>query len=229
MLILALDTSTAQVGVGLGSEKGLLAEVRLVRGRRHAEQLSPAIEYVCAEAGVGLGDLSAVAVGVGPGMFTGLRVGVTTAKLLAHSLGVPLVALPSLEVLAHPLRTAGRPVAAVTDARRGEVYWALYRPAGDRLEPAGGEHLGSPEDLVAAFAGAGDVVAVGEGAQRYRELLEGCGVELAPWLFAYPLPAAMVELAGWRLERGQYGRPHDVVPLYLRASDAEIHWEGGAR
>ena len=130
MLILGMDTSTAQVAVAVGGEAGVLAEVRLTGGRRHAEQLAPAVEYVLREAGVDVRDVDAFALGIGPGLFTGLRVGLTTAKVMAASLGRPVVPVSSLELVALPVRHVTGVVVAVTDARRSEVYRAAVRPRG---------------------------------------------------------------------------------------------------
>ncbi|HEY5077293.1 MAG TPA: tRNA (adenosine(37)-N6)-threonylcarbamoyltransferase complex dimerization subunit type 1 TsaB, partial [Acidimicrobiia bacterium] len=113
MLLLGLDTATRRVGVVLANEQGMLGRVELggtadTAPPRHAETLAPAIAWCCERCGVELTQLSAVAVGIGPGMFTGLRVGVTTAKVLAQSLRVPVIAIPSLDLLAYPLRYARR-------------------------------------------------------------------------------------------------------------------------
>ena len=109
MSILAIDTSTRRIGVALGNERGLLAAVEIGGPAsegppRHAEQLAPAIDWVFAQAGVSVATVSAVAVSIGPGMFTGLRVGVTTAKALGHALDVPLIPVPSLDLVASPLQ-----------------------------------------------------------------------------------------------------------------------------
>lgn len=195
MLLLAIDTATQQVGVAVGSPDGVLAEVRLAQGRRHAEQLAPAIGYALAEAQVSVGDLTAVAVGIGPGLFTGVRVGVTTAKVMAHTLGVPVVPVSSLDLVAHPLAFVSRPVVAVTDARRGEVYWATYHagPGPEGLWRVGTHRVGSPEALVSELAGA-RWLAAGDGAVRYQPCLEeGGSVTVLPPAFSFPSPSALVD------------------------------------
>ena len=114
MLLLGLDTATRRIGVVLANEHGMLGRVELggtadTSPPRHAETLAPAIAWCCEQCGVDLAQLSAVAVGIGPGMFTGLRVGVTTAKVLAQSLRIPVIPIPSLDLLAYPLRHSRRP------------------------------------------------------------------------------------------------------------------------
>lgn len=232
-MLLAVDTATSQVGVALGSDDAVVAEVRLVQGRRHAEQLAPAISYVLREAGVTVEQLSAVAVGIGPGLFTGVRVGVTTAKVVAHTLGVPVVPVPSLDLVAHPLRVAGRPVVAVIDARRGEIYWAAYRPVRGGLERTGDYRVGSPDELASELSSASGGpawLAAGEGALRYGARLAPLeSVDLAPPAFSFPSPSALLEVASERRRRGEGEAAHAVRPLYLRKTDAELNWERGRR
>ena len=127
MLLLGIDTATRRVGVVLADEHGMLGRVELggpsaAGPPRHAETLAPAIKWCMEQCNVEPAQLSAVAVGIGPGMFTGLRVGVTTAKVLAQSLRIPVIPVPSLDLLAYPLRHARGLVVATIDARRHELY-----------------------------------------------------------------------------------------------------------
>lgn len=227
MYILAIDTATPQVGVAVGSKEGVIAQVRLARGRRHAEQLAPAIAYTLGEAGVSADHLAAIAIGTGPGLFTGLRVGVTTGKVMAQALSVPVVPIPSLDLLAYPVRFTDRAVAAVSDARRGEVYFALYQPVPGGVQRLEEYRVASPEEVAAELVAAGrDVLFVGDGALLHRASFEEevGGAEFASTSFAYPSPAALVELACSRYEREEFVRATEVEPLYLRKSDAEIGW-----
>ena len=124
MILLAIETATMQVGCALAVDGEVVATHEVSRGRRHAENLVPAIEFLCRQAGIGLADLSAIAVDIGPGLFTGMRVGIATAKTMARALTVPVVPVCSLDVLAHPLRHGDRVIASIIDARRGELYHA---------------------------------------------------------------------------------------------------------
>ncbi|MGH9094232.1 MAG: tRNA (adenosine(37)-N6)-threonylcarbamoyltransferase complex dimerization subunit type 1 TsaB [Acidimicrobiales bacterium] len=126
MIVLAIDTATPQVGVALRGDDGPIGSFHASQGRRHGEVLAPAIQELCCHTGVALADVGLVAVDVGPGLFTGLRVGLATAKALAAALSLPALGITSPEVLARPHRRAGAAVAAVVDVRRGEVAWALY-------------------------------------------------------------------------------------------------------
>jgi tRNA threonylcarbamoyladenosine biosynthesis protein TsaB len=231
MLLLGIDTATRRVGVVLADENGMLARVE-VGGRagppRHAETLAPAIAWCCEQNGVQVSQLSAVAVGVGPGMFTGLRVGVTTAKVLAQALRVPVLPIPSLDLLAYPLRYARGLVVATIDARREELYWAVYRTVPGGVQRTSEFELGSPDDLVAELEAMRDeTIICGDGVLRFRETFESIGrrVAIAGAAHASPSLSALAELATARYEREEFCTPSDVLPLYLRRSDAELAWE----
>jgi tRNA threonylcarbamoyladenosine biosynthesis protein TsaB len=220
--VLAIDTATAQVGVAIGTADGVLGEVRLVGGRRHAEQLAPAIRGLSAETGVALEDLTTIAVGIGPGLFTGLRVGITTATVMAQALAIPVVGVPSLDLVAHPLRHAGRTVIAVLDARRHEVFSAVYRPVPGGMERCRDDAVGSPAQLVAEIDALGhDVLVAGNGINCDRAAFESLErAELAGPDHRFPSVTALVELAT-RQGRRYAGA---VSPRYLRPSDAEQMW-----
>jgi len=241
--LLAIDTSTSRVSVALGEAGEVRGAVSLAGGRRHAEQLAPAIQGLCAWSGIELGSLDAIAVGIGPGLFTGLRVGVTTAKVMATALGVPLVGVPSLDLVAWPLRHARRDVVVVLDARRREVFHARYRPEpadgpafpdgpapdGEELRRVTEDAVGSLESLIATLAADGDEVLVaGDGAPAtaFAALpgVDQAGVELAGPEFGAPSVEALVVLAQRQLRDGSDRNwdPEQVLPRYLRASDAEL-------
>jgi tRNA threonylcarbamoyladenosine biosynthesis protein TsaB len=233
MLILGLDTATRRVGVVIANEQGLLGRVELGSTAdpsppRHAETLAPAIQWCAQRCGVELSQLSAIAVGIGPGMFTGLRVGVTTAKVLAQSLRVPVIPIPSLDLLAYPLRYARRPVVATIDARRNEIYWAIYLQVPGGVQRVSEYELGTPDDLVAELVARGDDALVcGDGSLRFADAFAPLGhqVELAGPAHASPSLTALAELATARYAREEFCPPSDVLPLYLRQSDAELSWE----
>lgn len=226
MKVLAIDTATAQVGVAIGDAGAVLGEARFVGGRRHAEQLAPAIRSVCEGTGVELAQLAAVAVGIGPGLFTGLRVGVTTAKVMAQALRVPVVAVSSLDLVAYPLRHASRLLVAVLDARRHEVFHAAYRPVPGGVQRVTEYTVGRAEELAGDLTARGDeVLLAGDGVARYADVLAGVDrAEVAGPGFDAPSVAALVELATGRLEREEFEQPWTVEPMYLRASDAELTW-----
>jgi tRNA threonylcarbamoyladenosine biosynthesis protein TsaB len=234
VLVLAIDTATPRVSIALGDDERLLGSLSLASGtergrgvRRHAELLAPGIHSLCDQAGVAVADVSAVAVGIGPGMFTGLRVGVTTAKLLAQTLRVPLVAVPSLDLVAYPVRFTSRLVVAALDARRREVFTSSYRPVPGGVQRVSEYQVLPPGELVAELAAGGDeLLLVGDGVGRYAEQFASLErAETAGSAFDAPSAVALLELAVARLVREEFSNPDEVLPLYLRQSDAEINWE----
>lgn len=227
MLILGIETATEQVGCAIGGHEGVLCSFHAAHGRRHVETLMPAVDFLCRHAEVALDEVGAVAVDVGPGLFSGLRVGVAAAKALAQALRVPVVGVTSLDLLAFPVRHSSRLIVAAIDARRGELFYAFYRqvPGGaQRLTPY---HLGSPEELVSELvAGGEECLFVGDGARRYPDLLtETAHSESGGAATANPSAAALVELAHPLAVREEFVQPWQLEPLYLRRSDAEINWE----
>jgi len=232
VIVLGIDTATRHSSVALGTERGPAAQIALSVGRSHEEIVTPAIEQMLEWSDTPLSHLGGIAVGIGPGLFTGLRVGVETARTLAQVLSIPIVGIPSLDVLAFPLRDARRSIGAVIDARRGEVFVGLYRPVPGGVTRSGEFMVCSPDVLVAELEALGqELVLVGDGALRYQRELATLGgqVEFASPSLAYPQAASLVELAIPRLEREEFDRAFEVLPLYLRKSDAEIAWRNRAR
>ncbi len=227
MLMLAIDTATAQVGVAIGRDGHVLGEVRIDGGRRHAEELVPAIAYLRGQVGIALAELACVAVGLGPGLFTGLRVGVTTARTLAQVLDVPVVGIPSPDLVAYPWRATDRRLVALIDARRKEVFAARYRPVPGGVQRDGDYTVEAPDAIAAELLATGtDTLLVGDGALVYADTFTGLDhVELGGPAAAAPSVSALVELATARFERGEFCRAEAVAPLYLRRSDAEIAWD----
>lgn len=232
MIVVGIETSTPQTSVAIGGEQGIVAQVSIT-GRARQESAAPALDQLLRWSGTDLAQVGGVAVGIGPGLFTGLRVGVATAKTLAQVLAVPLVGLTSLDVLAFAVRHTPRRICAVIDGRRGEVFWSLYRPVPGGVLRETEHAVARPDHLIAELSAVpGDVLVVGDGAILYRYEIErelGGEVEFASATHAHPQAASLVELAAPKLLREEHDRLFDVVPVYLRKSDAEIAWDQRAR
>lgn len=220
MRVLALETSSHAAAVAVAGEEGLLGEVTLRAGRRHVELVHAALVDLLALAELTVADLDAVAVDVGPGLFTGIRVGVAAAKGLAMARRLPCVGVTSLAALAHGAGGAagGARVVPVVDLRRGEVAWS----AGDEL------CTGTPGDLVAALeevdGGSEGLLLAGDGARYYAEALGRPGWRIAGEAFSSP-PVASVALLGVEaLLAGRTVGPAELAPVYLREADARINW-----
>lgn len=236
MAVLALDTSAA-VAVSLVDEEGArLASRSSDERRRHAESLAPLITEVLDEAGIERADLTAVVAGTGPAPFTGLRVGLVTARTLALSLGIPVLGVPSLDALAVQAVSdlglrAGAEILATSDARRKEVYWARYRvvahegphgvPVVERTAGPDVDRAGFVAQAQLPLADAADTplpVVVGEGAMLYPEFL--------PVADDAPLVPDATVLARLALVRREAGEELPTEPLYLRRPD--VHEPGVA-
>ena len=228
-MILGIETSVEHVGVALGDYRGVRAHSMLASDRRHAESLTPMIQFVMQQAEAEMSDLSAVAVDVGPGLFTGMRVGIAAAQSIAWALELPMIPVCSLDVVAMNAHWSESVVAASLDARRGEVYWALYRMRAIGTEPQRITEpvVSSPEDLAVHLADRGEeIVCVGSGFDRHLEVFQA--LQWAQFLGAsgsYPLATHLVTLAGQRFAADDTVVPGAVEPMYLRAPDAEINWQ----
>ena len=227
MIILGIESATLQVGCALGGHEGVLASFHQARGRRHAETLHPAIAFVCEQAGIALGEVGAIAVDVGPGLFTGLRVGMATAKALATALRIPAVGVSSLDLLAFSVRHSGRLIAPAVDARRGEVYTALYRHVPGGVQRLTELRVCPATDLAAELmARHEDALAVGDGAIRYADVLtEVDHVEVGGVASAHPSADALVLLAHAKALREEFESPDKLEPIYLRKADAEANFK----
>jgi tRNA threonylcarbamoyladenosine biosynthesis protein TsaB len=226
VLILGITTSTQQVGCAIGGHEGVLASIHSARGKRHAETLVPSIDVLRRQAEVDLSEIGCVAVDTGPGLFTGLRVGIATAKALAHALRVPMIGVNSLDLVAFPVRWSPRLVVAAIDARRGELFTASYRQVPGGIQRLDDYRVCSPDDLATdLLARRDDVLLVGDGALRYADHFgDLTGGELADQGLAHPSAASLVQLAHAQALREQFVQPWDLQPLYMRAPDAAINW-----
>ena len=224
MLILGIETATEQVGVAIGGHEGVIATFEVAKGRRHAETLTPAIEFVCRQSGVELGEIGCIAVDVGPGLFTGMRVGLAAGKALAQALRVPMIGIPSLDLLAFSWRHVESVVVPVIDARKSEVFWAMYRSVPGGVQQVSAPTVGPVDELIAdLLARSQDALLVGDGAERYRDqIMEGYRCEISRPM--YPPVGTLVLLAHSRALREQWVRPDEIEPIYLRAPDAQINW-----
>ena len=226
MLIIGIESATVQVGCAVGGHEGVLASTHSARPRRHAESLTPAIEFVCRQARTPLQEMGAVAVDIGPGLFTGLRVGVAAGKALSHARRLPMIGVSSLDLLAFPLRHSHRRIVCALDAGRGEVFHASYRQSPGGVQRITEPMVASPEDLAADLEVTDDeVLLAGDGALRYHEaFVDLRRIEMADHGEAYPLAGSLVQLAHARALREEFVSPIELTPMYLRKPDAEINW-----
>lgn len=226
MFVLGLETATERVGVALGNSEGVRAAFEVTRGRRHAETMAPAIDLVCRQADIDITEISVVAVDIGPGMFTGLRVGLATGKALSQALDVPMIGLTSLELLAHPLRYSDGVIASVMDGRKGQVFYEFFRVEDHDIRSVSEPTAGTVEDfLVAVNDRAQDVICVGDGALAYRQEIENCRfASIADHFLAYPSAGSLIQRVQAKVRREDWVAYTEISALYLRRPDAEINW-----
>jgi tRNA threonylcarbamoyladenosine biosynthesis protein TsaB len=216
--ILGFDTSTAATSACLLRADGeaferVPAVARLFERPGHSAELMPALESVIREAGIGWQEVGAIAVGVGPGTFTGLRIGVATARALAHARDIELRPVSSLAALAAGMDSSTR--LPLIDAKRGELFGALYEDAEEVWEP----FVATPERVAERTRESpGNPLAAGDGSLRFCEVLEAAGVRVAPRESSAHVVRA---LHICRLAAGTRAEPPEaVLPMYLRAPDA---------
>ena len=230
MRLLAVESSTLTGAVALLEGDTVVAESRLNIAVTHSERLLTAVDRLLTGVCWRLQDVDGLAVAVGPGSFTGLRIGVSTMKSLAFATGKPLVGVPTLDALAWTLPFATHPVCPILDAKKGEVYTGLYRTDAGRLERLWSYRALAPGTLADELrrGGLGPVIFVGDAVAPFRQLLGdalGAGARFAPPAHRLPSAATVGDLARHALERGEAADPAVLVPLYVRRSEAELGQE----
>jgi len=204
--VLALETSTLAGGAALVDGDRLVGESTLNIRATHSERVLVVVDRLLADAGWRPSDLEGLAVSIGPGSFTGLRIGVGTAKGLALALRLAVAPVPTLDALAAALPWSALPVCPVLDARQGEVYASLYRWDGASMRREWDYLALTPAELAA----------------RLTEPVVLLGARLAPLARRFPSPACVAQLGQELLARGAGRPPAEIVPLYLRPSEAEL-------
>jgi tRNA threonylcarbamoyladenosine biosynthesis protein TsaB len=216
MRVLAIETSTLAGGVALVDGERLVAEYLLDVSVTHSERLLAAVDRVLADTGWTVRDVQGLAVSAGPGSFTGLRVGISTAKGLAMASGLPIAAVPTLDAIATALPWAALPVCAVLAARKSEVYAALYRWGGEGFRRVS-EYLAiSPEALAASLSE--PTLLLGDGADAIRSP----HARVVPPPRRVPSPACVAVLGHAMLRLGDTVTAAALTPFYLRPSEAEL-------
>ncbi|OGP24040.1 MAG: tRNA (adenosine(37)-N6)-threonylcarbamoyltransferase complex dimerization subunit type 1 TsaB [Deltaproteobacteria bacterium GWB2_55_19] len=225
MNILAIDTSSASGSIALSNDKRLVAELTVSEAGAHAEWLLKSIDSFLSAIGSSISDVDFFAVTNGPGSFTGLRIGVSAVKGLAWSTGKKAVGVSALKALSLNLAYSERPVCPVLDARKGEVYSALFKPSGGVIEEILPETAMTPPALIDALSVLNlpaPPVFIGDGLKAYGDIFKEkvAGASFAHETF-WRIRASNIALLAIP-ECGQDGDPRDLTPVYLRKSEAEI-------
>lgn len=225
MKLLAIETSTPGSSVAVVEDRRTLAAASRIDRAGHATFLVPAIDFCFDQVGWSPEDLDAVAVDVGPGLYTGIRVGLATAQGLAAAFGIPIIPAVSVDTLALEAKTGHRMIWAVVDARRGELAVARYKPVPGGVVRDSPTELTNPEELHAMLEStAEDSLIVGE----VDVLPEGFFLgmhHVKTGRPRFPYAVALAEIAAGKYERDEYPPPDEIRPMYMREPDVTINWE----
>jgi tRNA threonylcarbamoyladenosine biosynthesis protein TsaB len=225
MLLLGLDTSTSCGSIALVDSNKPLGEWNLNVRRTHAGRLLPGIQHLLHETGIEMGQIDGFAVTLGPGSFTGLRIALTTAKTLSLVTGKPLAGIPTLDVLVENVPFAEGLVCPALDARKGEIFAAVYRKDSRGGTNRVTDYLSVPPETLSEMI-EGPALMLGDGVSVYGDRLqEKCRhpITFAPPEYHYPRASVLCRLAIEKLSEGDQTHPRDLQALYARASDAELN------
>lgn len=226
MRILAIESSTKTGSVAIVSESAVIAQYSLNIEVTHSERLMTTVDRVLCDTGIALSDIDGFGVAIGPGSFTGLRIGISTIKGLALVTEKPVAAVSTLKALAHHLPHSAFPVCPLLDARKNEVYAALFQYENGDCTPLLSERTIPLAHLAEEIKG--KTIFIGEAAQAFRAELESFFGEralFAPPSLSLPSAAAVGELALAMIKRGEQTDPDTLVPMYIRRPEAEVAWE----
>lgn len=229
MQVLAIESATNVASLALVKEDRLIADNILNTGKTHSQRLMPMVAWLLEEAGLELKDLDGIVVSGGPGSFTGLRIGMATAKGLAYAGDKPLITVSTLDSLAFSLQGSKELICPVLNARRNEVYTALYRaPRGQDLELVLPHQAIGPADLCAVLQEIGEkIIFLGDGLEEFGDLFKEILKEqahLASPLESVPRAANLGFLGIQKLKNGLMADLFGAKPVYIRPSEAEIKW-----
>ena len=226
MKLLCLDTSGSAGSIVLSDDDTILGEINLDSACTHTARLLSGIQYLLGHSELTLGDIHAFGVICGPGSFTGVRIGLTTVKGLAETQQRPTVAVTAFEAWVERFPEWRGVMVPMIDARRGEVYAAVFeRGRTGPVQRASG-FVGAPEELLDALD-EDTVLFLGGGAQKYRDLIRSR--DHPRWRVAQTDPflgRALAALAFSKADRGEWTAPPDLRAFYLRRPDAEVNWKG---
>ncbi len=230
MIILGIETATRTGSVAVVSDSGVIAEYTLNIELTHSERLMSTVDRVLSDTGVTVAELDGFAVSIGPGSFTGLRIGLAAVKGLALVTNKPVTAVPTLKALAWNLPYSKYPVCPLLDARKKEVYAAVYRFEEDKLVRMMDESVLSLRELAGRVTER--AIFTGEGSHLFRDdirTLFGDRAVFAPASAMVPSAASVAGIGMMQLNAGDRAAPDSLTPQYIRRPEAEVAWEKRSR
>lgn len=236
MKVLALETATVAGSIAIVDDKeGLISEVKINVKAPHAERLMSSVDWLLKTSRISIKDIDAFAISIGPGSFTGLRIGLSTAKGFSYATNKPIVPVPTLDAFARALPFCLHFICPMLDARKNEVYTGLYKWQGNTCEKIISETAISPRDFlkdVKEFYVLKEInettVFMGDGTKIYKKLITDTlktNAIFAPASKMSPSASSVAEIAIEKLEQGITTDSVSLIPFYIRKSEAEIHWK----
>jgi tRNA threonylcarbamoyladenosine biosynthesis protein TsaB len=227
MKVLALETATMAGSIAIVDDEELIGEVKVNIKVAHAERLMDSIDWLLRASRISIKDIDAFAVSIGPGSFTGLRIGLSTAKGFCYSTNKPIIPVPTLDAFARTLTFCPYLICPMLDARKNEVYTGLYKWEGNLCKKIIPETAIKPDDFLKEIKD--PTIFTGEGVKIYKKLitetLQNKAI-FAPASKMSPSASSVAEIAIEKLKEGINIDPFSLTPFYIRKSEAEIHWKG---
>ena len=228
MKVLAIETATLAGSIAIADDAdGLIGEVKVNVRIAHAERLMPSIEWLLKASGISIKEIDAFGVSVGPGSFTGLRIGLSTAKGFSFATSKPIVPVQTIDAFARTMPFCSHMICPMLDARKNEVYAGLYRWEDNRCKEILPQTAIDPADLLKKINE--PVVFMGEGSKIYKNLITEVlktNAIFAPPSKMSPSASTVAEIAIEKIKQGVTTDPVSLTPLYIRKSEAEIYWKG---
>jgi tRNA threonylcarbamoyladenosine biosynthesis protein TsaB len=228
MYVLGIDTSTLVSSVAIVDSDRIVAEFTLHTRKTHSERLMPTIQQMIADADLTPKDIKGIAVSIGPGSFTGLRIGITTAKSMAFALDIPVMGVPTLDALAMQFPYSERIICPILDAQKGNVYTARYRTQSGFPRLLDEYRVMGIAELLRELTDAGESAVITGEITLFREHLQSSDpavVQVAAPLSRMPRGAAVAAAGYQQMSAGNVQDPRTLTPFYIRRSEAEVIWE----
>lgn len=228
MKILALETATIAGSVAICDDSsGLMGEVRINVKIAHAERLMPSIIWLLESSRIQIEEIDAFAISIGPGSFTGLRIGLSTVKGFAFATNKPVVSVPTLDAFARTVPFSAYQICPLLDARKDEVFAGLYKWEDNNIIKIMPERAIRPEELIKEITE--KTVFIGDGITRYGDMIKEMSGDKAifpPPSIMSPSAATVGEIAFEKIKQGDLADPVALTPFYIRKSEAELNWKG---
>lgn len=229
MLVLGIDSSSISCSCAIIKDEELISEVYLNTGKKHSEQLLPVIDKALQNAKLKIKDIDLIAITIGPGSFTGLRIGLATAKALAQAVDKKIIGISTLDALAYKAQNYNGFIVPILNAKRNEFYSAVYKEENGEFKKIESEHTIRPEDLIEKLKDLpGEFCFLGDGVAEYRNLIKEGLEERAKFFRSMDIYIEARHVAALGLEKFNKGVEDDyynLKPFYIRKSEAEATWE----